>query len=301
MAQCITPFFKKDTGMSFPCGKCVYCKKRRASAWSFRLQHHMRKNPLCSFVTLTYNTDHVPITQKGRMSLNAHDVQKFIKRMRQIQKRKDEALYKKGIVTNYYGKKVEYYLAGEYGSKFSRPHYHLILFNTSPDSVIKAWVCSKSGKPFGNIVFGTVTPASVGYTLKYISKDSKVPQYKGDDRVPEFQRMSKGIGLCYVTPDRVKWHLSDLFDRCYGQLPKSEIKVALPRYYKDRIYTSLERVMIGEALQSKDLEKTHWGTYPQDVYNLIRENPSEYYRLRYEKLSVDTEKNRLDHQRDQNF
>lgn len=301
MAQCITPFFKKDTGMSFPCGKCVYCKKRRASAWSFRLQHHLRKNPLASFVTLTYNTDHVPITDKRRMSLNSDDIKNFFKRLRQIQKRKDEKLFEKNIITKYYGKKINYYLAGEYGSLYSRPHYHIILFNCSPDAVIKAWVNPETKKPYGTLYFGNVSAASIGYTLKYISKDAKVPQYKGDDRVPEFQRMSKGIGLDYITPNRIHWHLSDLYDRCYGQLPDSDIKVSLPRYYKDRIYTSLERTMIGEALQSKDLETTHWGTYPQHVYNLIRENPNEYFRLQYEKLQLDTELNRLNHEKDVTF
>lgn len=301
MAKCITPFYLKSNGMSFPCGRCVYCKQRRASNWSFRLQHHMRSNPLCSFVTLTYNTDHVPITAKKRMSLDKDHIKNFFKRLRQIQLRKDMKLFERGIITKYYGKKISYYLAGEYGSKYSRPHYHLILFNCSPDSVIRAWRDPQSNAPIGSIYFGGVTPASIGYTLKYISKDSKVPQYKGDDRVPEFQRMSKGIGLSYITDNRINWHLSDLFDRCYGQLPDSDIKVALPRYYKDRIYTSLERLMIGEALQSKDLETTHWGTYPQHVNNLIRTDPYKYIELQYQKLRVDSEKNSLNHQKDQLF
>jgi hypothetical protein len=232
------------------------------------------------------------------MSLNSDDVKNFLKRLRQIQKRKDEKLFKKGRISHYYGKTISYYLAGEYGSKYSRPHYHLILFNAAPENVIKAWVDPKDGKRIGSMFFGNVSAASVGYTLKYISKDAKVPQYKGDDRVPEFQRMSKGIGLNYITQNRIQWHVTDLFDRAYGRLPDSDIKVALPRYYKDRIYTSLERQMIGEALQSKDLEKTHWGTFPQDVDNLIRTNPHEYYKLQREKFLLDIERNRLDHDKD---
>lgn len=293
MSQCLTPFFKKDTGMSFPCGSCVYCRARRASSWSFRLQNHIRKNPLASFVTLTYNTDHVPITKAGRMSLDKTDITKFIKRLRIIQERQQQKFFSKNYITKYYGKKITYYAAGEYGTRYSRPHYHLILHNAAPENVIKAWVSPQTGKPIGTIFFGTVTPASIGYTLKYISKESKVPQYKGDDRISEFQRMSKGIGLDYITPGIVRWHLSDLFDRCYGQLPHSDIKVALPRYYKDRIYTALERQMIGEALQSKNLETTHWGSYPQYVNNLIHIDPKNYYSLQYQKFQFDTERNRL--------
>lgn len=288
MAKCITPFYHKNNGYSFPCGKCVYCKKRRAAGWSFRLLHHLKKNPLASFVTLTYNTDHVPITPKHRMSLEPKDVQLFLKRLRTIQERKEKELFEKGIVSKYYGKKISYYLAGEYGSRYSRPHYHLIIFNANPTYIIKAWTNPKNSQSIGSLYFGNVTSASVGYTLKYISKEAKIPQYKGDDRVPEFQRMSKGIGLSYVTDNMVKWHLTDLFDRYYGQLPQSEIKVSLPRYYTNRIYTSLERTMIGEALQSKELETVHWGSNPQDVDNLIRKNPQEYNRLQYEKLKMDT-------------
>lgn len=300
MAKCITPFYRKDTGMSFPCGKCVYCKKRRASGWSFRLQYHMRENPLCSFVTLTYNTDHVPITDKRRMSLEPVHITLFFKRLRQIQKRKDDKLFQRGIVTKYYGKKIDYFIAGEYGSRYSRPHYHIILFNCAPESVIKAWVCPESGKPYGTLYFGNVSPASIGYTLKYICKDSKVPQYRGDDRVPEFQRMSKGIGVSYLTSNRIKWHLLDLFDRCYGQLPDSDIKVAMPRYYRDRIYTALERQMIGEALQSKSVEE-HWSTYPQHVENFINYESGDYHRLQYEKFQLDTEKNSLNTSKDALF
>lgn len=254
----------------------------------------MKKNPLASFVTLTYGTEHVPITEKRRMSLDFKHVTLFLKRLRIKQERKHNALFSRGVVTKYFGKKISYYIAGEYGTKYSRPHYHAIFFNADPDCVIKAW-------EYGTLYFGTVTRASVGYTLKYISKDAKIPQYKGDDRVPESQRMSKGIGLDYISGNSLHYHLSDLFGRCYMHVPKTEIKVAMPRYYKERIYTSLERQKIGEAMQSKHLEKDCWGSLPDDVENLLHKNPEQYFKLQYERFKVDTEKNSLSFQKDSIF
>ena len=86
MAQCISPFMLKDTitGVQVPCGKCPQCRSNRASAWSFRLMQEDKRSLSSLFVTLTYNTDHVPILKSGYMSLNKGDLQKFFKRLRNL-------------------------------------------------------------------------------------------------------------------------------------------------------------------------------------------------------------------------
>ena len=67
------------------------------------------------------------------------------------------------------------------------------------------------------------------------------------------------------------------------------------------IYHLPFRIMIGEALQSKDLETTHWGTYPQYVNSLQQQDLNEYFRLQYEKLELDTQKNSLSSKKDSLF
>jgi hypothetical protein len=173
------------------------------------------------FVTLTYG-DKPPLTPKKFMNLHKPHLQHFFKYLR-----KD-------------GQKIKYYACGEYGSRTMRPHYHLIIFGTSPEFIEKHW-------HHGHVHFGAVTPASIGYTLKYMCKDSKIPLHVNDDRLPEFALMSKKLGLNYLTPQMKAWHLADIKNRCYATL--KQIKLALPRYYKDKIYTNVDKLIIARHME----------------------------------------------------
>ena len=182
------------------------------------------------FITLTYDDENIKLTKNKFMTLNKQDIQLFMKRLRKHNKQK-----------------LVYYAAGEYGSKTQRPHYHIIIFNAEAETIQKAWT-------IGNIHFGQVTEASVGYSLKYITKGVTVPKHARDDREPEFQLMSKGIGKNYLTPQMEKWHKKDLTNRFYINL-KDGKKIAMPRYYKDKLYTKLQKQIIGKSMADKDTEE----------------------------------------------
>lgn len=236
MAQCISPFgvLDKTTQMTFPvpCGKCYYCVQRKISEWSQRLMQEDKVSENARFVTLTYAPEHVPISEKRYMTLRKKDLQDFMKRLR------------------YYSPKnvkIKYYAVGEYGSNGMRPHYHLILFNTQPIHVEQAWL-------FGSVFFGTVAAASVGYTLKYISKKGKIPMHSNDDRVPEFSLMSKKLGASYLTPAMKKWHEDDILNRMYIAIEGGK-KINMARYYKDKLYTKEQRENIGVHLAAKMAEE----------------------------------------------
>lgn len=213
-----------------PCtNKCPDCKARRAAWWSFRL---MVEEKVCSsayFITLTYDTEFVPITRNGFKTVTKRDPQLFFKKLRKY---------------NPVG--IKYYLAAEYGSNTYRPHYHVILFNCSEKSIVQAW-------SQGNVWYGTVSGASVGYTLKYISKSSRIPLHINDDRVPEFGLMSKGLGKSYLTDAMLKWHTDDLYNRMYCNLTDGR-KIAMPRYFRKKIYTEAELEEIGERNRCKYME-----------------------------------------------
>lgn len=181
MAKCLTPFSKwidkTSRWQDFPCGKCPICLKRRVSGWSYRLRKQGLVSDTAHFVTLTYDSDHVPISGRGFMTLDKKDVQKFFKRLRKLS------------LKNGNNRKINYYACGEYGGKTDRPHYHIILFNSNSADVERAW--SLSGTPIGGIHCGEVSEASIGYTLKYMCKPGRFPKFQGDDRVPEFSLMSK--------------------------------------------------------------------------------------------------------------
>lgn len=181
---CLTPFHKKNDDTLFPCGKCIECTKRRASAWSFRLMEQDKISVSAHFITLTYDIKHVPLTEKGYMTLNQRHMQLFIKKLRKTHAESKQF-------------PIRYYYVGEYGGKTNRPHYHIILFNAEVEKVQPAW-------QYGQVHYGTVGGASIGYTLKYITKARRIPEHKNDDRVREFSNMSKGIGVDYIKKNG-KW------------------------------------------------------------------------------------------------
>lgn len=213
-----------------PCGKCPDCKRRRVSGWSFRLLNEARQSSSAHFITLTYDTINVPITKSGFMDLSRRDLQLFFKKLRKVNVHK-----------------IKYYVCGEYGGRTMRPHYHLLLFNAEIRTVQDAWAK-------GSLHYGLVTDASVGYTLKYMCKSKRIPLHRNDDRIPEFSLMSKGLGLNYVTDDMIVWHHADKDNRMYCNLPDNK-KIAMPRYYKQKIYTDEQRKAIGYVTRQRQLKE----------------------------------------------
>jgi hypothetical protein len=272
--KCITPFYVKDKFtqeyIPVPCSKCPSCKKRRTSSWSFRLVKEGERSLSALFVTLTYNTEVVPITKNGFMNLDKADVQKFMKRLRKLSKQK-----------------LKYYLCGEYGTKRMRPHYHLIIFNADKEKVEQAWMLDK--KPLGQIYIGDVNEASIGYTLKYMTKKGKIPMHYNDDRQKEFSLMSKGLGANYLSEKMIKWHKNDLEQRMYCNI-KDNKKIAMPRYYKEKIYSEFDKVRITNFLKQKIEEEE------QKLINKLGENYEQIMVERhiqsFKKMHENAEKNR---------
>lgn len=269
--RCQTPFHKKmeivkgvETGyMPFPCGKCPACVRRRVSGWAFRLNKQSEQSNSAHFVTLTYNDEHIKKTKNGFETLVKKDVQDFFKRLRKLTKQK-----------------ISYYAVGEYGDTGERPHYHIILFNANPKIVENAW--KLNDVTLGNVHFGDVGDASVGYTLKYISKDKKIPQFNGDDRQKEFALMSKGLGAGYLTENMVKWHTKgNIENKVYLPL-KDGKKAAMPRYYKDKLYDKGQKFRIGVFMraesqkQAEELENQYGDLYN---YKIAEETANDFRRM----------------------
>ena len=64
--------------MHLPCGRCYPCTMRRVSGWSFRLVQEDKRAYSSSFLTLTYNTKHVPLSKKGFMTLRKQIYNHFL-------------------------------------------------------------------------------------------------------------------------------------------------------------------------------------------------------------------------------
>ena len=199
-----------------PCGKCPACLKRRRNDWSLRLYEELKVSDTACFVTLTYEDP--PLSFNGIPTLVKRDLQLWMKRLRKRNKTK-----------------IKYYAVGEYGTLSDRPHYHAIMFNVeqgnfqSYPSITKAW-------DKGHVHVGAVSRASISYTTGYVMSGNWTPRCELDDRQPHFSLMSKGLGKSYIeNPEIIRYHRENL-DQLYVT-NRGNIKVAMPRYYRDKIFT----------------------------------------------------------------
>lgn len=235
-----------------PCGKCSQCLKLRISNWVFRLKQENKYSHSCHFITLTYNDDHIPITKNGYYTLDKKQLRSFFNKLRREQTKwiceyygwkkprcVNRNLWRRLITyrfKKYKIKKPKYFAVGEYGTLTQRPHYHMIMFNLADDALInsswnKGFVDVQPLKHDGGLV----------YVVSYI-----LGLKHSEHREPEFSQMSKNLGLEFLTPQMVKWYQEDP-ERQYVQ--DGAYRKALPRYYRDKIYSEEDRKYIGEVMK----------------------------------------------------
>lgn len=176
------PFFRDLTDyIEIPCGRCAGCIADKKRNQAIRCLAEMKDHDpdTCFFFTFTYDDEHLPADGK----INKRDPQLFFKLLR-----------RHGDV---FGKNIRYFLAGEYGEKTKRPHYHAIIFGINlPD--LKKY--GKSGKFTiftselinkywfrGSVMIAPVTYETCFYTAGYCDKKMS------DQDV--FKIQSKGLGL----------------------------------------------------------------------------------------------------------
>lgn len=214
--------------LKLPCGQCVGCRLERSRQWAVRCMHESQMHENNSFVTLTYDDNHVP----RDYSLNYRDYQLFMKRARKV-----------------YGR-VRFYMCGEYGETFGRPHYHACLFGLRP-SDLKEWRKSAAGFdlyrsaeletlwPYGSVEVGEVTFESAAYVARYcmtkVTGKAAEAHYEAVDgdtgeiynKTPEFTRMSlkPGIGGTWYAKFG-----TDVFPR--DRVVVRGFESTPPRYYK---------------------------------------------------------------------
>lgn len=265
--KCFHPQVYNDNKVS--CGRCQACKTNRINGWVCRLERQARYAESAHFLTLTYGENQCTLTKNKLLTLDYSHVQHFFKSLRNItnadyrRRKKLAKKYKQEFPQK--PTKFSYYVAGEYGSIGSRPHYHIILFDAQIEFIHRAWATGNNKRriPRGHIHTGDTRRGSIRYSLKYISKPSRIPLFEGDDRTPEFSHMSKGIGKNYLTPQMIAWHRADLLNRFYVPCAGG-IKMTMPRYYADKIYTVAERMEIAKYLEEKQSD---------DFYKALLINP----------------------------
>jgi len=185
-----------------PCGRCMPCRVNHAQEWSFRIEQEMELAHTAHFITLTYSDEDVPRNDLGHTILVKSDFQKFLKRLR-YHADQYYNIQAKTLDFNQAIKvpSIRYYLVGEYGEETFRAHGHAIIFNIPLETLKyleRIW-------RHGHVKIGTVTPASIKYVTKYITKiDSRDLEQR--DLTKPFQLMSKGLGSVYVNDESREYH-----------------------------------------------------------------------------------------------
>lgn len=187
-----------------PCGQCVGCRLERSRQWAIRMMNEADLHSDNCFITLTFDEPHLQ-ARDNPMSLNKREFQLFMKRLRKA-----------------FPNKLRYFMCGEYGDLFQRPHYHSILFGC--DFSDKVLFKIKDGKryytsallsqlwPFGFCVITDVTFDTCAYVARYIMKKvfgKKSFEHYGQ-RIPEYTTMSRRSGIGKAWLDK---YLQDVYPR----------------------------------------------------------------------------------------
>jgi hypothetical protein len=253
--------------LSLPCGQCVGCRLERSRQWAVRCMHEASLYDNNCFLTLTYDDEHLPEDK----SLRYEDFQLFMKRFRKRFK---------GIQPDKDGKyPIRFYMAGEYGEKFRRPHFHACIFNfdfadkkyfkkTPGGSRIFTSAALSELWPFGYASIGNVTFESAAYVARYIMKkvnvSSATPHHLRNhyvevdedgvisELVPEFNKMSlkPGIGQGWFDKFKDEVYPDDFVvvngrkckpPRYYDKKFADEFPIEFENIQFDRYVDSLER------------------------------------------------------------
>lgn len=216
------------------CGQCIHCRLLRREWWTIRCFLESKMHPVNSFLTLTYNDANLP--EHG--SLDYKHFQLFMKKLRH------RVIHP-----------IRFFMCGEYGGQFGRPHYHALLFGYNfADRVQDNSVYSKEpvykskllnelwGR--GDCKIGDVSYASARYCAAYT-----VEKITGDLADKHYMRVSPATGeVVWVEPEfahmslrpgiGAKWlekYWRDLYKTGHNAVIVNGQKKAIPKYFDERM------------------------------------------------------------------
>lgn len=249
--------------IEIPCGKCESCRLTYSKEWMQRCMLEQRAWKYNEMLTLTYDEEHVPKTQGTDLTtgvvdevntLRKKDVQDFMKRLR------------KYWSTHYNEDNIRFFMCGEYGEKYGRPHYHMLMFNFN---VRDKKFYKKSQKGFdmfhsqiiediwgkGHIELNAISPESCAYVARYVLKKQKGKNskeyYEIQGKVPEYTNCSRmpGIGYYYYQDNKEKIYEYDKINLVNNK----GLQTLKPAKYYDRLYDA-ENTLSMESIKEKRKE-----------------------------------------------
>lgn len=239
--RCKYPYMRG--GLPFGCGQCMPCRIKRRRIWVHRNMLESRLHGDSSFLTLTYNEESHAELKNGSLDFSHHT--KFLKKLRR----------------RYTTNPIRFYGVGEYGERYSRAHFHYLLYGyptctgtqCTQKKPVRCPAChlvwSTWGK--GNILLGDVTKDSITYVAGYVTKgwthENEYNRTKLNGRTPESARMSTAIGGKAIdsiaTTFQRDIEFSETFLGHYGDVPSivrtEQREYPLGRYLRSRFRKNL--------------------------------------------------------------
>jgi hypothetical protein len=235
------------SGLKIPCGRCIGCRLEYSRQWAMRCHHEASLHIFNSFITLTYDPEHLP--EDG--SLNVLHFQKFMKRLR----KKIQPL------------KIRFFHCGEYGDKTRRPHYHALIFGYGfPDK--KIFKKQKSGDLFtsdiltkcwgkGHCLVGDLTFESAAYVARYVVK-----KINGQQKFLHYAIINHETGEFhslkqeYTTMSRRPGIAADWFAKYYEDVYPSDSvyvngRVMRPPKYYDILFKKLDPALMEQISDTR--------------------------------------------------
>lgn len=263
----IIPAYTDPRVLAVPigCGKCIECTKQRARGWQTRLKEDIRHHKNGIFVTLTFNKEeYTKLNKEINQEQLEYDIDNAIcklavKRFLQRWKKHNK------------GKTIRHWLVTELGHKNTEHiHLHGILYVTEKQKkqIAKRWKYGYVWLGYENKA-NYVNEKTINYITKYISKiDFQHKEYK------PIILCSPGIGKGYM--DRLDWlgnkYKKGNTNECYTN--RQGIKINLPIYWRNKIYTEEER----EKLWIEKLNKEERWICGEKI-KIINGNLKPYFKL----------------------
>lgn len=239
------------------CTKCIECRKKKAREWQVRLLEEVRTEKNGIFVTLTFSNESIKkLGEDLRIEGYERDneiatiaIRRFLERWRKK-----------------YKKSVKHWLVTELGHNGTENiHMHGIIWTNEPrEEITRIWQYGYTW--LSDEKKGWVNEQTVNYITKYVNK--------ADEQHTEYNSKiltSPGIGKKYI--DRkdaeINKYNKNKTDETYKN--KQGYKMAMPIYYRNKIYTETER----EKLWIEKLDKEERYVLGQKIK--VSENDKEYY------------------------
>ena len=222
----------KDEYITVPCGHCYECRKRKAREWRLRLLWEHRRHRNAIFVTLTVDDVHLADVEASPSKA----IRRYLDLLRKYTNK---------------GKYLKHWFITEHGdSKYNtgRLHFHGIIWDVSRDDVPfkelhKRW-------QNGFVWIGWCNARTCNYVVKYILKHKESVWNPKD--VKQQIICSNGIGENYVEK-HVYYHTCDDYRNafiCYS--PDYRHRYPMPCYYKRKIFTDDDKLMMYYVLEPPD-------------------------------------------------